>query len=155
MTSAVVILREYPSSSPIYGSGCECCAWLIIIIYSGYPLHRSVFQWSPAKIMYNTVTIQYNAMCFKSCIIILDWNPVEVFWGSVGWYISWSIVVNNMLSSLVVWVLCVITLYCCQYCSSRFVRSKVIAFLFAFSQTFIDTPIGSNHLLYEISGYWF
>ena len=34
----------------------------IIIIYSGYPLHRSVFQWGPAKIMYNTVTIQYNTM---------------------------------------------------------------------------------------------
>ena len=31
-----------------------------IIINSGYPLHRSVFQWGPAKIMYNTVTIQYD-----------------------------------------------------------------------------------------------
>ena len=28
---------------------------LIIIIYSGYPLHRSVFQWGPAEIMYNTM----------------------------------------------------------------------------------------------------
>ena len=34
----------------------------IIIIYSGYPLYRSVFQWGPAKIMYNTVTIQYNTI---------------------------------------------------------------------------------------------
>ena len=38
----------------------------IIIIYSGYPLHRSVFQWGPAKIMYNTVTIQYNAIRYDT-----------------------------------------------------------------------------------------
>ena len=40
----------------------EVCFTLIIIIYSGYPLHRSVFQWGPAKIMYNTVTIQCDTI---------------------------------------------------------------------------------------------
>ena len=40
----------------------------IIIIYSGYPPHRSVFQWGPAKIMYNTVTIQYNTMRYDTIL---------------------------------------------------------------------------------------
>ena len=35
---------------------------IIIIIYSGYSVNRSVFQWGPAKFMHNTVTIQYNAI---------------------------------------------------------------------------------------------
>ena len=39
---------------------------IIIIIYSGYPLHRSVFQWGPAKIMYNTVTIRYDTMRYDT-----------------------------------------------------------------------------------------
>ena len=39
---------------------------IIIIIYSGYPLHRSVFQWGPAKFMYNTVTIQYNTIQYDT-----------------------------------------------------------------------------------------
>ena len=42
---------------------------IIIIIYSGYPLHRSVFQWGPAKIMYNTVTIQCDTISFFQCIV--------------------------------------------------------------------------------------
>ena len=42
---------------------------IIIIIYSGYPLHRSAFQWGPAEIMYNTMrynTIQYNAIRYDT-----------------------------------------------------------------------------------------
>ena len=39
---------------------------IIIIIYSRYPLHRSVFQWGPAKFMHNTVTIQYNAIRYDT-----------------------------------------------------------------------------------------
>ena len=41
----------------------------IIIIYSGYPPHRSVFKWAPAKIMYNTVTIQCDTI---RCYTIRD-----------------------------------------------------------------------------------
>ena len=29
-------------------------------------MHQSVFQWGPAKIMYNTVTIQYNAIRYDT-----------------------------------------------------------------------------------------
>ena len=53
----------------------EVCFTLIIIIYSGYPLHRSVFQWGPAKIMYNTVTIQYNAIRLYA-IRLVSFNAV-------------------------------------------------------------------------------
>ena len=52
---------------------CDICLWDshkrkfgIIIIYSGYPLHRSVFQWGPAKIMYNAVTILYDAIQYDA-----------------------------------------------------------------------------------------
>ena len=47
---------------------------ITIIIYSGYPLHRSVFQWGPANIMYNTVTIQYNAI--RYAIRLVSFNAV-------------------------------------------------------------------------------
>ena len=46
---------------------------LIIIIYSGYPLHRSVFQWAPAKIMYKTVTIQYNTIRYDA----IQYNTIQ------------------------------------------------------------------------------
>ena len=39
---------------------------IIIIVYSGYPLHRSVFQWGPAKIMYNTVTIHCDTIRYDT-----------------------------------------------------------------------------------------
>ena len=39
---------------------------IIIIIYSGYPLLRSVFQWGPGKIMYNTVTIRYDTIEWRN-----------------------------------------------------------------------------------------
>ena len=53
----------------------EVCFTLIIIIYSGYPLHRSVFQWGPAKFMHNTVTIQYNTMRYDT-IRLVSFNAV-------------------------------------------------------------------------------
>ena len=40
--------------------------------YSGYPLHRSVFQWGPAEIMYNTV--RYNTM--QCAIRLVSFNAV-------------------------------------------------------------------------------
>ena len=39
---------------------------LIIITYLEYTLHQSVFQCGPAKMMYNTVTKQYNAMRYNA-----------------------------------------------------------------------------------------